>query len=124
MGWNMTDDILVDGLEKEEGTKGFKGYGLHIGAVTPIGGGDLTTAVYFTDGKLEGYSDSATTPSYDMDAQYVGVTARYAYHLSKRTDAYVGAGYAKATFDTANTDYAHDMEKELVQAYVGLTHKF
>lgn len=126
MGWNMTDD-LIDGDTPAVGldsTDGFKGYGLHLGAVTPIGGGDLTTAVYFSDGKLENSTGNAGATSVDVDAQYVGITARYAYHLSKRTDAYVGAGYAKATFDTADLDEAHDMEKELIQAYVGLTHKF
>ena len=53
------------------------------------------------------------------------MSARYAYHLSKRTDAYLGAGYAKATLETGSlaTDL-HDMEKELIQAYVGLTHRF
>ena len=104
---------------------GFKGYGLHIGSITPIGGGDLTLAAYFQDGKLENIVDEANTPSYDLDAQYVGVSARYAYHLSKRTDAYLGAGYAKATLDTSSlAGDVHDMEKELIQAYVGLTHRF
>lgn len=107
-------------------TDGFKGYGLHLGSITPIGGGDLTVAAYFQDGKLENAADvNNTTDSFDVDAQYVGVTARYAYHLSKRTDAYLGAGYAKATLDTASDlDVSHDMEKELIQAYVGLTHRF
>ena len=83
-------------------------------------------AAYFQDGKLENAADVInTTDSFDVDAQYVGVTARYAYHLSKRTDAYLGAGYAKATLDTASDlDVSHDMEKELIQAYVGLTHRF
>ena len=126
-GWNMTDDI-IDGfdyvLHGDEGTDGFKGYGLHLGSITPIGGGDLTLAAYFQDGKLENIHNGAGL-SADLDAQYVGVSARYAYHLSKRTDAYLGAGYAKATLDVSDA-YAtqHDMEKELIQAYVGLTHRF
>lgn len=124
-GWNMSDDlvgVLAPTDPTSEGTDGFKGYGLHIGSITPIGGGDLTVAAYFQDGKLENiYNDPAD--KYDIDAQYVGVSARYAYHLSKRTDAYLGAGYAKATLDTSAFD-EHDMEKELIQAYVGLTHRF
>lgn len=123
-GWNLTDDILDTDMEYSDtdGTDGFKGYGLHIGSITPIGGGDLTVAAYFQDGKLENLGDKDT---FDLDAQYVGVSARYAYHLSKRTDAYLGAGYAKATLDVSD-EYAgqHDMEKELIQAYVGLTHRF
>lgn len=127
-GWNLADDI-IDGLDYEliagEGTDGFKGYGLHLGSITPIGGGDLTVAAYFQDGKLENNYMRDVAESFDLDAQYVGVSARYAYHLSKRTDAYLGAGYAKATLETGSLGGdVHDMEKELIQAYVGLTHRF
>ena len=123
-GWDLSGDLIEDNVA-DFTTDGFKGYGLHLGSITPIGGGDLTVAAYFQDGKLENAADLGTTDSFDVDAQYVGVTARYAYHLSKRTDAYLGAGYAKATLDTASDlDVSHDMEKELIQAYVGLTHRF
>lgn len=127
-GWDMSGDFLDSETDLDKdlfGTDGFTGYGLHLGSITPIGGGDLTVAAYFQDGKLENTYLGSTTENHDFDAQYVGVTARYAYHLSKRTDAYLGAGYAKATLDTANLDAdAHDLEKELIQAYVGLTHRF
>ena len=120
-GWDLSGDLIEDNVA-DFTTDGFKGYGLHLGSITPIGGGDLTVAAYFQDGKLQNiYSDPQD--KFDIDAQYVGVTARYAYHLSKRTDAYLGAGYAKATLDTSAFD-EHDMEKELIQAYVGLTHRF
>ena len=123
-GWDLSGDLIEDDVA-DFTTDGFKGYGLHLGSITPIGGGDLTVAAYFQDGKLENAADVNPTDSFDVDAQYVGVTARYAYHLSKRTDAYLGAGYAKATLDTASDlDVSHDMEKELIQAYVGLTHRF
>ena len=123
-GWDLSGDLIEDDVA-DFTTDGFKGYGLHLGSITPIGGGDLTVAAYFQDGKLENAAHLGTTDSFDVDAQYVGVTARYAYHLSKRTDAYLGAGYAKATLDTASDlDVSHDMEKELIQAYVGLTHRF
>ena len=123
-GWDMTDDIIAGDIKEGDRTDGFKGYGLHLGSITPIGGGDLTLAAYFQDGKLENIG-SPTEDLMDIDAQYVGVSARYAYHLSKRTDAYLGAGYAKATLDTTTNDWDnHDLEKELIQAYVGLTHRF
>lgn len=123
-GWDMTDDIIAGDIQVGDRTDGFKGYGLHLGSITPIGGGDLTLAAYFQDGKLENIG-SPTEDLMDIDAQYVGVSARYAYHLSKRTDAYLGAGYAKATLDTTTNDWDnHDLEKELIQAYVGLTHRF
>lgn len=122
-GWDLSGDLIENDVA-DFTTDGFKGYGLHLGSITPIGGGDLTVAAYFQDGKLENAADVNTTDSFDVDAQYVGVTARYVYHLSKRTDAYLGAGYAKATLDTSSLGDVHDMEKELIQAYVGLTHRF
>lgn len=122
-GWDLSGDLIENDVA-DFTTDGFKGYGLHLGSITPIGGGDLTVAAYFQDGKLENAADVNTTDSFDVDAQYVGVTARYAYHLSKRTDAYLGAGYAKATLDTSSLGDVHDMEKELIQTYVGLTHRF
>ena len=77
-GWSLSDDLIEDDLA-DFTTDGFKGYGLHLGSITPIGGGDLTVAAYFQDGKLENAAALGATDSFDVDAQYVGVTARYAY---------------------------------------------
>lgn len=120
--WSSSD-LVDDDMFGTERFDGFKGYGLHLGAITPLFGGDLTTAVYWNDFTMEAYQEAATDRAEDFDGSYIGVSARYAYHLSKRTDLYVGAGYAKADFETG-TDGVHDAEKKLAQAYVGMTHRF
>lgn len=99
---------------------GVDGYGLQLGAQTPLAGGLLTTAFYYAHGE----TDNATT---ENKSDYYGLAARYEYSLSKRTTVYGGAGYAQEKVknnpraaDAANTKKDYD----LVQAYVGLKHTF
>lgn len=99
---------------------GVDGYGLQLGAQTPLAGGLLTTAFYYAHGE----TDNATT---ENKSDYYGLAARYEYSLSKRTTVYGGAGYAQEKVknnpraaDAANTKEDYD----LVQAYVGLKHTF
>ena len=99
---------------------GVDGYGLQLGAQTPLAGGLLTTAFYYAHGE----KDNATT---ENKSDYYGLAARYEYSLSKRTTVYGGAGYAQEKVknnpraaDAANTKEDYD----LVQAYVGLKHTF
>lgn len=99
---------------------GVDGYGLQLGAQTPLAGGLLTTAFYYAHGE----TDNATT---ENKSDYYGLAARYEYSLSKRTTVYGGAGYAQEKVknnpraaDAANTKEDYDR----VQAYVGLKHTF
>lgn len=99
---------------------GVDGYGLQLGAQTPLAGGLLTTAFYYAHGE----TDNATT---ENKSDYYGLAARYEYSLSKRTTVYGGAGYAQEKVknnpraaEAANTKEDYD----LVQAYVGLKHTF
>lgn len=99
---------------------GVDGYGLQLGAQTPLAGGLLTTAFYYAHGE----TDNATT---ENKSDYYGLAARYEYSLSKRTTVYGGAGYAQEKVknnpraaETANTKEDYDR----VQAYVGLKHTF
>ena len=107
----------LDALGEEDGVDG---YGLQLGAQTPLAGGLLTTAFYYAHGE----TDNATT---ENKSDYYGLAARYEYSLSKRTTVYGGAGYAQEKVknnpraaETANTKEDYD----LVQAYVGLKHTF
>ena len=91
---------------------------------TPEFAGVKVTAQYSFDGDTGADNDDYIAKD-QHGTEGKTTVDRYAYHLSKRTDAYLGAGYAKATLDTANLYAdAHDLEKELIQAYVGLTHRF
>ena len=96
-----TDDYSADGV---------KGYGLHLGTIVPVAGGDLTVAAYFTDFAVE-YADQ------DVDAKSYAFGAKYEYYLSKRTSVYTGAGFAQVKYDDEGSD-------KTTQAYLGLTHRF
>ncbi len=101
-------------------TDGIDGFGLTVGAQTPVAGGLLTTSVYYANGDDSLHAES-------RESTYYGLAARYEYSLSKRTTAYAGAGYAKqeAEFNkTTNTLVDYQLDKDLVQAYVGLKHTF
>ena len=96
-----TDDYSADGV---------KGYGLHLGTIVPVAGGDLTVAAYFTDFAVE-YATG------DKDAKSYAFGAKYEYYLSKRTSVYTGAGFAQVKYDDEGSD-------KTTQAYLGLTHRF
>ena len=89
---------------------GVKGYGVHLGTIVPVAGGDLTVAAYFTDFAVE-YADQ------DVDAKSYAFGAKYEYYLSKRTSVYTGAGFAQVKYDDDGSD-------KTTQAYLGLTHRF
>ena len=89
---------------------GVKGYGLHLGTIVPVAGGDLTVAAYFTDFSVE-YATG------DKDAKSYAFGAKYEYYLSKRTSVYTGAGFAQVKYDDEGSD-------KTTQAYLGLTHRF
>lgn len=100
-------------------TDGAKGYGLHVGAVTPLLGGDFTAGLYYVDGELE----QNAAASNDADIKYYGAALRYGYPLSKRTTLYTGAGYGVSKID-ASVDGDVEAKAQVGQAYVGLTHTF
>ncbi|MFR4149481.1 MAG: porin [Sutterella wadsworthensis] len=101
VGTDGTNDYSADGV---------KGYGLHLGTIVPVAGGDLTVAAYFTDFAVE-YADQ------DVDAKSYAFGAKYEYYLSKRTSVYTGAGFAQVKYDDEGSD-------KTTQAYLGLTHRF
>lgn len=79
---------------------GLKGYAVALGAVTPILGGNLYTAVNYTDGELDGraygvdFKDDKRGDELGYataDVKRWGFAAGYDYPLSKRTKVY---GYA------------------------------
>lgn len=94
--------------------KSNKGYGLHLGTQFPVLGGDLTVGAYYVDATTE------TAGAQDVDFDYIGLSTRYTYSLSKRTTFYTGVGYSEKTVEEA----AGDEKTKFTQAYVGLTHTF
>ena len=104
------DAEKVDTAGNKYSADGVKGYGLHLGTIVPVAGGDLTVAAYFTDFAVE-YAD------HDDDAKSYAFGAKYEYYLSKRTSVYTGAGFAQVKYDDEGSD-------KTTQAYLGLTHRF
>ena len=106
------DANLIDKAgNTESAADGVKGYGVHLGTIVPVAGGDLTVAAYFTDFTVE--FDNGE----DGDAKSYAFGAKYEYYLSKRTSVYTGAGFAQVKYDDEGSD-------KTTQAYLGLTHRF
>ncbi len=104
--------------------KGYKGYGLHLGTVAPVAGGELCVGLYYVDATLEDLYTSEYDGKKDLDAKYYGLAARYGYELSERTKIYVGGGYAEATLDKYDESLASDYKEKIGNVYVGLAHTF
>ena len=128
-GFNFAD---FDGNKDADGNvglnEGLKGFAVSLGAVTPLAGGNLYTAVNYTDGEVEGDgvglfgSDSQGITG---DIQRWGVAVGYDYPLSKRTKVYGFAAYNEGEWkqnwaDVANFKY----EEKDIEAGVGLIHYF
>ena len=79
---------------------GAKGYGLHLGTVTPVFGGDFTAGLYFVDAKFQNGANAANQN--DADLSYYGAALRYGYPLSKRTTVYTGVGYGVSKLEFNN----------------------
>lgn len=117
-GFDMTD---IDGtnLSGVEGFEGMKGYGLHFGAVAPVGAGTVTAGLYYVDGSVEHQIEGL-----DVDTTFWGLSARYNYPLSERTGLYVGAGYCQAKFELSAGGESFDLKNQTTQVYGGLVHTF
>ena len=113
-GFDMTD---IDG--GVEGFEGMKGYGLHFGAVAPVGAGTVTAGLYYVDGSVEHQIEGL-----DVDTTFWGLSARYNYPLSERTGLYVGAGYCQAKFELSAGGESFDLKNQTTQVYGGLVHTF
>ena len=124
MGDNNPDD---DGDIKFEGSKvsfsygdesaGAKGYGVMLGAVTPLGAGTLYTSIGYRDSEN---ADEKIGGQLDETVYQVGVG--YTYPLSKRTYLYTAAGYTQEELDKGgNTDTVKTKTTEVV---AGIVHNF
>ena len=101
---------------------GAKGYGLHLGTVTPVFGGDFTAGLYFVDAKFQNGANAANQN--DADLSYYGAALRYGYPLSKRTTVYTGVGYGVSKLEFNNNGQDVEAKNQVGQAYLGRTHMF
>ena len=89
-----------------------KGYGVTLGAKTPVLGGTLTTQV--------GYGDAEAVEDADATYKAWNVAALYHYGLSKRTTVYGAVGYANQKEEYLAAEY----EKKATTFGVGMVHTF
>ncbi len=96
---------------------GAKGYGVMLGAVTPLGSGSLYTTI--------GYRDSENADENyggQLDETVYQVAVGYTYPLSKRTYLYTAAGYTQEELDKGgNNDTVKTKTTEVV---AGIVHNF
>lgn len=119
--------------------EGLTGYGVTLGAITPLLGGNLYTSVSYTDGEFDGDATSqrlnmgkwdSSTRVYDGDIQRWGIAVGYDYPLSKRTKLYGFAAYNEGEIK-GNQAGGNDgdptsgkLEQTDIEAGVGLIHYF
>ena len=111
--------VASDLVTSEGTTDGVKGFGFNVGTKVPAAGGLITVGGYYSNFEQDGVN----TGKEKLEGDYYGLAARYEYNLSKRTMLYAGAGYGVESRDKVSTE-KDDTENQLVQAYVGLTHRF
>ena len=114
-------DSLI-GEDYVQQTDGAEGYGLHVGTIFNALAGEWTVGLYYVDGKLK--NTYVNNVAEDIDINYMGVSGRYTYYLSKRTSLYLGAGFSQTKLDTSVIEPAHDYKYQVTQVYTGITHTF
>ena len=131
----LNDDHAIDLKSRE----GFDGWGLHLGTVMPVAGGDWTVAVYYADGELDDGTGSETDTGaaladVNVDIKFYGITTRYVYPLSERASLYAGAGYGERKYDVSGTstptagasaeNFSGSPKEKIGQVYAGLSYVF
>lgn len=111
--------VANDLVTSKDTTDGVKGFGFNVGTQVPAAGGLITVGGYYSNFEQDG----VVAGKEKHEGDYYGLAARYEYDLSKRTMLYAGAGYGVESRDKVGTE-KDDTENQLVQAYVGLTHRF
>ena len=128
-------------LDKETGITSYKfgdvsygmtGYGVILGAITPIAGGNLYTSLGYADYEASDYTakeGTAAGTAYDKaDYKVYGVGVGYQYPLSKRTYVYTAASYTHQTANAGKyvaTDVkAKDLDTDVTEVMMGLVHNF
>lgn len=113
------DQVLADDSALlRSSSHGIEGAGLHLGALVPLGPGELTLGLYGTEGSVEKSSAG------DIDFIYVGGAVRFTYPLSKRTQFYAGAGLARSTLERYDASQSRDATVTTGGAYLGINHRF
>lgn len=99
---------------------GLTGYGVMLGAITPVAGGSLYTSLGYADyeaSEVLGEADKA-------DYKVYGVGVGYQYPLSKRTYVYTAASYTHQTTNDGKETWSKDLDTDTTEVMAGLVHSF
>ena len=103
---------------------GLTGYGVMLGAVTPVGSGSLYTSIGYADYEASDVSNVDDAAGIDKaDYKVYGVGVGYQYPLSKRTYVYTAASYTHQT-SNAGKATSKDLDTDTTEVMMGLVHNF
>ena len=104
---------------------GVTGYGVMLGAITPIAGGNLYASLGYADYEASELSaEDKLNPEIDKaDYKVYGVGVGYQYPLSKRTYVYTAASYTQQTKNSGAAN-AKDVDTKTTEVMMGLVHNF
>lgn len=103
---------------------GATGYGVILGAITPIAGGQLFTALGYADyeqSKL--FADEKAAGADKADATSYGIGIGYQYPLSKRTYVYTAASWNRLTENDGGVN-DKDVDTDTTEVMAGIVHNF
>ena len=102
---------------------GVTGYGVMLGAITPVAGGNLYASLGYADYEASDLPDTAAEGVDKADYKVYGVGVGYQYPLSKRTYVYTAASYTQQTKNSGAVD-AKDVDTKTTEVMMGLVHNF
>ena len=139
-GAQYFDQVNLDSIDRwsndmfsmaQTGTDRFeiKGFGLNLGADVPLGGGVFKVGTAFMKGTLEtvnGWAMSEGGAVGEIALTRWNTSVGYQYNLSKRTSLYGVASYSynKIEGDKPWRNVELDADPSIIEAAVGLVHKF
>lgn len=103
---------------------GATGYGVILGAITPLAGGQLFTALGYADyeqSKL--FADEKAAGADKADATSYGIGIGYQYPLSKRTYVYTAASWNRLTENDGGVN-DKDVDTDTTEVMAGIVHNF
>ena len=118
--WDETDGEV---WEYGDVDFGVTGYGVMLGAITPLAGGNLYASLGYADYEASQLKDNAPAGMEKADYKVYGVGVGYQYPLSKRTYVYTAASYTQETKNSGEAN-AKDLDTKTTEVMMGLVHNF
>ena len=132
--------VYTDDYVKVISDKGWKGYGVNLGATAPMFGGTLLAQASYMDGKTEdtvtyeyaaegdeaaAADENEATSAYNkLKAKNWGVALGYTYPFSKRTNVYTYVSYNELKLTKEKADVSSSTKTKFTEFGLGIKHTF